>query len=414
MTCEVIAMNRLGAALAADGAVTIDGGKKIYHHAQKLFSLAPGTPVGIMISGVPEIMGVPWQTVIEAYARELGERRFDTLAEYAEDFRRFMEASTTFFPPDVQRDWFQQLVENYWREEFAAPLAEVKKQHARGNLQSVPRTLMRLVQRKNATWRRCSEKELGLLQFKSPSGEQILADYGDILDRLERFVFHDQALSRNIRLSLRATVRFMYDKPWFHRRDRSYVEFVGFGETEPFPVYQEYMVGSIASGQLRWAKLVESRVAHDASADLHAPAQNDAVAMFMNGIAPALDAWLENAVVLSVARKLGSKQSRHSLVAKARNEFRRRFNRQIELKCRQPIMAAMDGMPLLDLADFAEALVRLEAFRKRVSVEEKETVDTTITAAILSRGEGFRWVLDMDRDAGPIAKQANDIRAMVQ
>jgi len=37
MTCEVIVMNQRGIALAADSAVTLGSGDKIYHSAEKLF-----------------------------------------------------------------------------------------------------------------------------------------------------------------------------------------------------------------------------------------------------------------------------------------------------------------------------------------------------------------------------------------
>ena len=39
MTCEIAVMNKFGIALAADSAVTVGEGQKIYHHAQKLFQL---------------------------------------------------------------------------------------------------------------------------------------------------------------------------------------------------------------------------------------------------------------------------------------------------------------------------------------------------------------------------------------
>jgi hypothetical protein len=51
MTCEVAVMNKRGIALAADSAVTLGNGKKIYHTAEKLFSLSPSLPVAIMTYG---------------------------------------------------------------------------------------------------------------------------------------------------------------------------------------------------------------------------------------------------------------------------------------------------------------------------------------------------------------------------
>ena len=45
MTCEVAVMNNRGIALATDSAVTLDEGNKVYHTADKLFSLSPAVPV---------------------------------------------------------------------------------------------------------------------------------------------------------------------------------------------------------------------------------------------------------------------------------------------------------------------------------------------------------------------------------
>ena len=72
MTCEIAVMNKIGIALAADSAVTIGHGDKIYHHAEKLFPLRSAAPVGIMIYGYAEIMAMPWELVINAYSQQLG------------------------------------------------------------------------------------------------------------------------------------------------------------------------------------------------------------------------------------------------------------------------------------------------------------------------------------------------------
>jgi hypothetical protein len=45
VTCEVAVMNNRGIALATDSAVTLDEGNKVYHTADKLFSLSPAVPV---------------------------------------------------------------------------------------------------------------------------------------------------------------------------------------------------------------------------------------------------------------------------------------------------------------------------------------------------------------------------------
>jgi hypothetical protein len=52
-------MNKRGIALAADSAVTLKAGSKIYHSAQKLLQISPSLPVGVMTHGNADLMGVP-------------------------------------------------------------------------------------------------------------------------------------------------------------------------------------------------------------------------------------------------------------------------------------------------------------------------------------------------------------------
>jgi hypothetical protein len=98
MTCEVVVMNRRGIALAADSAVTVGEGDKIYHTAEKLFPLAQSAPVGIMTYGSADLIGVPWEIIIKMYSQSLAGRRFDTLDQYAHDFFRFIEGTAVLVP----------------------------------------------------------------------------------------------------------------------------------------------------------------------------------------------------------------------------------------------------------------------------------------------------------------------------
>ena len=80
MTCEVAVMNKRGVALAADSAVTLGDGEKVYLTAEKLFPVsspngagASIVPVGIMTYGAADIMGVPWETVVKRVGSDDGD-----------------------------------------------------------------------------------------------------------------------------------------------------------------------------------------------------------------------------------------------------------------------------------------------------------------------------------------------------
>jgi hypothetical protein len=73
MTAEIAILNKNGVALAADSAVTLRNpdNQKVYNTANKLFMLSKYHPVGIMVYGSAELMGVPWETVIKIFRAEL-------------------------------------------------------------------------------------------------------------------------------------------------------------------------------------------------------------------------------------------------------------------------------------------------------------------------------------------------------
>jgi len=393
MTCEVVVMNKRGAALAADSAITVGDGDKIYHHAQKLFPLAPATSVGIMLSGSPEIMGVPWEIIIKSYARQLGDRRFDRLEEYARDFLRFVEGSTMLFPDSVQKNWFRILVESYWRGQFMVPLRSGEKRQEKALPRTLWPALKQLLLKDHANWRKYSWMPAQGEDSSNVEGGKILSDYGALLDKLEWEFFGTHAPSREIRNALRTTVKLMYDKRWFHPHDRSWIAFVGIGEAEPFPVLLEYQVGSIVAGRLRWAKTDQAEVNRANSAIVVPLAQRDAIDMFFRGIDPGLDAKLDDMLARSLYHGFAKKDRRYhrGKVEKIQKEFRRLLEQDIDERYKAPLIASVDALPQQGLARIAEALVRLTAFRARISIGQKETVDGETNVAVVSKGEGFIW-----------------------
>jgi hypothetical protein len=114
MTCEVAVMNKRGIALAADSAVTLGSGPKIYHTAEKLFQLSPEVPVAIMTYVSADITGVPWEVVAKTYRDKRHQQRFETLNEYANDFLNFIGSSMSLFPVERQEFCFRQRVSRYW------------------------------------------------------------------------------------------------------------------------------------------------------------------------------------------------------------------------------------------------------------------------------------------------------------
>ncbi len=390
MTCEIAVMNKFGIALAADSAVTVGEGQKIYHHAQKLFQLHRAIPVGIMIYGSAEIMAMPWEIVVRSYGQHIGERKLGTIEAYAQDFLRFTEASDALFPASLQREWYRNTVGCYWSDEILRPLTARLKKCSTKTRHETTAILTQILKRDHAIWRKYPAIE----DRWATHGDRVIAEYGPELDEIEKELFGPHALSQELRHGLHTTARYMYSQRWFHPRDRSWIVFAGMGETESFPVLQAYQVGSIAANRLRSVKIDEARITREESAIVVPLAQSEMIDMFYRGIDPELDQKLNHIVTRSVSNAMSGKTDKlkPAQVRKIQNAFRKALEDEIDDKYKRPLMAAVDALPRHDLAKIAEVLVSLTAFRKRMSIEQRETVGGSIDVAILSKGEGFVWV----------------------
>jgi len=103
MTAEVAVLNRIGVALAADSAVTVgSASNKIYTSADKLFQLTSSAPVGVLVYGNAMLSGVPWETVINAYRRNLKGTNYGTIDDYAASLFSFLTNNFDLFPLALQ------------------------------------------------------------------------------------------------------------------------------------------------------------------------------------------------------------------------------------------------------------------------------------------------------------------------
>src|SRR5712691_5655180 len=116
MTAEIAVLNRNAVALAADSAVTLvlPEGVKIYQ-ANKLFTLSKYRPVGVMVYGGADFMGIPWETIIKRYRAQLERRGFPRIEDYAANFLSFVEKSSRFFPAERQLSACHDLAEAWIR-----------------------------------------------------------------------------------------------------------------------------------------------------------------------------------------------------------------------------------------------------------------------------------------------------------
>ena len=406
MTAEIAILNKSAVALAADSAVTfnIGGEQQVFHTVNKLFSLSKYHPVGIMVYGNAEFMGVDWETIIKVYRRDLSTRVFDTLQEHAIDFMRFLRDNAELFDDRSQRQFVERRITYIFTAVLKDAMQQIDKhikQHGK-----IAEPAMRATLNLSVTaWQDALRASPRL---KDADGEDWPKDQITELSRrwratiakAKRAVFEDMpmdpALSR--RLTTVAVLVLTREHFW---EGYSGVVMAGYGKRQFFPVLFHNVIKLRRSGD------GEDTISRDNNATIAPFAQSEMVHSFMQGVDPEYQEYIDetvnetlNTYGTELLDMLVPQSSPHrgviqqqiaaateAIARNTKNEMRRRR----QARFISPVVEMVGALPKSELAAMAESLVNLTSFRRHVT-PDAETVGGPIDVAVISRGDGFVWI----------------------
>lgn len=406
MTAEIIVMNKSAIAMAADSAVTINGGDKIFNTVNKLFALSRHQPIGVMICGNAEFMGVPWETLIKMYRAGLRDGNFDTVQEYAHDFFRFVQKQP-IFTLEVQQHFVKETIKHCFARMGAEAMKLVEERMDEdGEISDfmAMRIFGRVIQDEYERW-----QESSLLK-DVPMGyrKKFRQAYLQTIEEARTEVFEELPLSKKSKEQLKAIGLMYYVKGRFE--EYSGVTFAGFGNSEVFPSVVDCTVESMALGYLKIRVAPQKkRGPSDDLGTITAYAQGrDMAHLFMQGVDPhylgainstffQLLTQFANAVVGEMnitdpnekKKKLKAFEDLIPELYKLFNDQMYRYRRQNHS---QPILDSVRYLPRDELAALAESLVNLTSLKMRVNYGDDETVGGAIDVAVISKGDGFVWI----------------------
>lgn len=407
MTAEVALLNKHAVALAADSAVTVSGmrGNKIYNAANKLFALSKYEPVGIMVYGNAEYMGVPWETIIKIYRAELGHTWFSTLGEYYDSFVAFLGSNDELFGPSVQKEYVKEVT----RATFLQILQEVrgrvdaliKSKPAEGADESdvnaiVDATVIEFHQEFSS-----AEFAEG---FDAEHEQVVRNEYGELIASVAADIFQRLPLNDAQRGLLLETIVFGLTRRRYPT-GTSGVVIAGFGAKQHFPHLRSCIVQARTAGRLKHQKHESADVAED-GASIVPFAQIDAVKLFVEGIDPthathatrlvrrALDG-LRDDILSTLSLTEDNKAQALEAWDKAISERLREFSDAARASRAKnyisPLLDVIAVLPKDELAAIAEALVNITSLRRKMSLQE-ETVGGPIDVLVISKGDGLIWL----------------------
>jgi len=409
MTTEIAVSNRLGIALATDSAVTITSGGhvKVFNTADKLFELSNRHPVGVMINGNMDCLGVPWEILVKDFREAQGNEPRGTIRQWIEDLLKYIEghtlitdASYVMHVTDNEIDSVQQVVAYLLRDHIFETSG--KRRAPKFNI------------------RKCLDEVIGqrrqyvdgfsvadsLAQIEP---ETILAQYSDqfearFKEKFRGFELTPEESSTFKGLIVEALRRSMPSD------FAAGIVVAGYGHTDTFPSVLAAEVDGRVTGVLKISRQEEKSIAKsEDGGQVTYFAQTDVIQRLLGGADPRfvdksaefieravtqVAESIENALRPSRAGKKRSAKRQQLLkevtaviteeyktktAESLRAEFSREFDRMIAM------------MPKQELIELAEALVSVTAVERKATSDEG-TVGGPIDVAFITKHEGFVWI----------------------
>lgn len=410
MTSEVVVMNRMGIALAADSVVSIYANgiqKKRHDSVAKLFMMSERYPVGIMVYNHASLLGVPWETIIKLFRKQLGDDSFQTLEEYGQELIDFLMNHQTLFPMDVEQKYFQREFEaECYRIRREAeviyrllPLAQRLKYETREKARSA--IVAEVIRERLARWQKQDDAD----GFTEELATQFLGRLSGEVSKIVRDVLSDWFVDSSGVVQLNDIARHLIFKRDLDMEAFAGLVIGGFGEQEHFPVVQHIVVRGMYDGILKYEEPRVQTISEANPSYIQSFAETAAVNDFLFGVSDKVLDEVGTAVETirtapgnALQKVTGMRKDKKAQLMEETETKSEKAAKDIEEKIKLLMMRRFGGildvvdiLPLKELARVASTLVRLSSFEKQLSLEA-ETVGEPIDVAVISKGDGFIWI----------------------
>lgn len=411
MTSEVVIMNKSGLSLAADSAITSsrNGVHKVYHTANKLFSLTKTHPVGIMVYGSASFMEVPWEVIIKAYRNHLGNETFPNLSDYLNDFLSFLMNDNRFNYSEIEHVIVYRLT-------YDTLIRIVKKVEEK--IQAYEENNKAIKQQKVVQWLTNKVEESLQNMTDRKMKDFIKIDESQFQKKFETTL--DEVMDELITFSVTTSLKQKIYKLAFLRAKKDYFSIgstgfviAGYGEKDIFPQLLNYRLEGFIFGQLKYKKLKEKTISYsphkkDGTATITAFAQSHMIESFIGGIEPNMEDAIFG-IIDKILLNYDEQIQQHLKINLSKRQVKTLKNMGIDLydsieraveeykeeNYINPLLNIVRALPKEELANMTEALLNLTSFKNRMT-RATESVGPPIDVAIITKGDGFVWMKRKD------------------
>lgn len=426
MTAIVGVLNSQGIAIAADSAVTVSGNnvKKVYNRSNKIFTLSKFHPVGISIYNRADYMGMPLETIIKMYRKQLKDKSFDTVAEYKNDFLSFLKTQLKNVSAEQKSNSFYQFCsESHWaiieriKQALNDRKAEIDAAQLAGKIDIYHVAIQEQLQ-----------SYLGEISgykqdtYLSATFDEYSNFYATELASIENFIqgelaklFNDLILLDGHKAIIKQIMYGLINIELIFESHSGLI-FVGFGEEEIYPSSHLVLVGMAIMDIPRAAILEPISINPGILGSNIIPyAQGDVTTTVLTGVDPNYKNEVKDAVKSTfsdAAQQIGNILGNPALTEQINvamttvaDEFIQRLEVYQWEKITGPLLEILDNMGKEDMAELAESLVNITSLKRKFTSSDsaEESVGGPVDVAIITKGDGFIWVkrkhyFDMDNN----------------
>ena len=408
MTALVSILNKRAAVIAADSAVTITRGDdtKIINTATKVFRLSSKSPVGVMIYGSAEFMGIPWSVLFKLYRDKNSGKSFDTLREYVDDFINFLRHEKNCIDLGNQlKHLMSQAAQFYYEivEQVDSDYEEAVEKAGSDKVDSKKFILKCVNDKLKQFDDRCKKRGVGA-EFEGYSFKQFQSFAQVALEKLEKLCKQDKTPGAKTKWE-RVFYDYIISKLYI---DYAGVVFVGYGNDEIYPSIVPLELAGFVDDKLRFLINEDGVrvISNDNEACVCPYAQTDIMRSLMKGIHPAMysavlkkvDESLDSAkqkMIESFAKAGATKKQKEKLkeidLKDISDKFKSEMKSYIQDTFVNGILDAVEAFNIEDMISMAESLISITNLQRHFSLLE-ESVGGPVDVAVITKSEGFIWV----------------------
>jgi len=407
MTSEIAVMNQRAVAMAADSAVTLIDGRTIVtrNEQRKLYQLVSGQPVGVMFFGMADVMGHPWDQLIDHYQKSVAAGAPARLRDYAVSFTGMLDHLEDFFPRERQKDEYRRLLASVFG--YILQLAQYLQQSGgmgEGGDVAILDAAIEQVWR-DYQFRPDGSPRPDLSCFPAEFGRTVLREHGEQIDELVGYGFSAVGLGQQAMQRLRDIAVYCVVKDLF-LEDVTGLVFAGFGAEDRYPVVSTWYVSAIVSGIAKRAEASHDRIDTEVKSKIRIFADSEVTNAFIRGIDFNLERRLYGGFSMMMhglvdevvdafpdtdpALRENVRSNFQGAVPFYLEMFRGMISDYQQQAYINPVLRVLEIAARGELADTARELVGLNVFKKRI-MAQRETVGGAIDVAVISRDGGFQW-----------------------